>query len=139
MGLNQELNPQVEHGDILRLSIEIVASYVSQNEASQEELQGLIISAVQAASGLSKATPAEIKSTQKPLVLIRKSVTPDCIVCLEDGKKLKMMKRHLRTYYKLTPEAYRAKWGLPPDYPMVAPNYAKKRSQFAKQLRLGRK
>ena len=70
---------------------------------------------------------------------MRRSVQPDHIVCLEDGKKLKMLKRHLRTTYGLSPEEYRAKWGLPPDYPMVAPNYAKQRSEFAKQIGLGRK
>jgi predicted transcriptional regulator len=75
----------------------------------------------------------------KPAVPIRRSVTPDYLVCLEDGKKLKMLKRHLRTTYNMTPEEYRAKWNLPPDYPMVAPNYAKQRSDFAKQIGLGRK
>lgn len=75
----------------------------------------------------------------KPAVPVRRSVTPDYIVCLEDGKKLKMLKRHLRANYGMTPEEYRAKWNLPPDYPMVAPNYAKQRSEFAKKIGLGRK
>ncbi len=83
--------------------------------------------------------PGGTTEPQKPAVPIRRSVTPDFIVCLEDGKKLKMLKRHLRTAYDMTPQEYRAKWNLLPDYPMVAPNYAKKRSEFAKKIGLGRK
>jgi predicted transcriptional regulator len=84
------------------------------------------------------AAPAVQEEPQKPAVPIRKSVHPDYIICLEDGKKLKMLKRHLRTTYDMTPDEYRAKWNLPPDYPMVAPNYAAQRSDFAKKIGLGR-
>jgi predicted transcriptional regulator len=88
--------------------------------------------------GIASAPNADAPTAQKPAVAIRKSVTPEYVVCLEDGKKLKMLKRYLRSNYDMTPEEYRAKWGLPADYPMVAPNYAKQRSEFAKQIGLGR-
>jgi predicted transcriptional regulator len=139
MGLKPEHADQIDPGDVLRLSTEIVSSYISQNHVAREHLKDLILSVVQTLNGLSKATNGNAKSIQPPPVSIKKSVTPEYIICLEDGKKLKMLKRHLRTYFDLTPEAYRAKWGLPPDYPMVAPNYAKKRSQFAKNSKLGQK
>jgi predicted transcriptional regulator len=88
--------------------------------------------------GLAAATPGEAATSQKPVVPVKRSVTPDYIICLEDGKKLKMLKRYLRSNYNMTPEEYRAKWGLPADYPMVAPNYAAQRSEFAKKIGLGR-
>ncbi len=124
--------------DILRMTAEMVAAYVRNNPLPTAELSSIIntvhgsLTALEG-GGASKAEP------QRPAVSIRRSVQPDHIVCLEDGKKLKMLKRHLRTAYGLSPEEYRAKWGLPPDYPMVAPNYAKQRSEFAKQIGLGRK
>jgi predicted transcriptional regulator len=88
--------------------------------------------------GLSGAAHGEAATTQKPAVAVKKSITPEYIICLEDGKKLKMLKRYLRSNYNLTPEEYRAKWGLPADYPMVAPNYAAQRSEFAKKIGLGK-
>jgi predicted transcriptional regulator len=139
MGLKAEQADQIGRGDVLRLSTEIVSSYVSQNQVAREDLSTLILSVVQTLNGLSAGATAKAKATQPPPVSIRKSVTTDYIFCLEDGKNLKMLKRHLRAYFDLTPEAYQVKWGLPPDYPMVATNYAKKCSQFAKNSKLGRK
>jgi len=97
-----------------------------------------MIKSVHAALSELAGLQGEAQTQQKPAVPVRRSVTPDYVVCLEDGKKLKMLKRYLRGSYNLTPEQYRAKWGLPADYPMVAPNYAKKRSEFAKKIGLGR-
>ena len=128
----------VEHGELLELTSDIVAAHVSNNPVPLGELQGLIQTVYTTLVGLS--TPvAEPQVEQKPAVNPKKSVTDDYIICLEDGKKLKMLKRHLKTAYDMTPEQYRAKWGLPHDYPMVAPNYAKKRQQLAKKIGLGRK
>ena len=89
-------------------------------------------------AGLPRAISSDTPTTQKPAIPIKRSVTPEYIICLEDGKKLKMLKRYLRSNYSLTPEEYRTKWGLPADYPMVAPNYAAQRSEFAKKIGLGR-
>ena len=122
--------------DILKQVTEIVAAYVSKNEVSAADLPALIKSVHATLGGFSG--DARAPSDKPPAVPVKKSVTPDYIVCLEDGKKLKMLKRYLRTRYGLTPEAYRAKWHLPADYPMTAPNYAAKRSDFAKQIGLGK-
>ena len=124
--------------DILKLTSEIVAAYVSNNSMSASELPSIIKSVHSALGGLGGGAQNEIQTSQKPAVAIKRSVNPDYIVCLEDGKKLKMLKRYLRSNYNLTPEEYRAKWGLPADYPMVAPNYAAQRSEFAKKIGLGR-
>jgi len=126
--------------ELLRLSADIVASYVSHNAASATSLAELIRSVHQALASLGEpAAPAAAPTERaKPAVPISKSVQNDFIVCLEDGKKLKMLKRYLRAQYDLSPEEYRRKWGLPPDYPMVAPAYAVRRSEFAKQIGLGR-
>ena len=122
--------------ELLRMTSDVVAAYVRNNPLQTTELSGVIQTVHSSLAALNggeaKAEPA------KPAVSIRRSVTPDYIVCLEDGKKLKMLKRHLRTTYDMTPDEYRAKWGLPADYPMVAPNYAKQRSAFAKKIGLGR-
>lgn len=126
-----------DSGEVLRMTTEIISSYLGNNMMPSSEIPELIRSVHGAIAGLDGA--GDRKETPKPAVPIRKSITPDHIICLEDGKKLKMLKRHLRTTYNLTPEEYRAKWGLPPDYPMVAPNYAAQRSQFAKKIGLGRK
>ncbi len=122
---------------MLALTADIVASHVSNNALSVDELPKLIQKVHETLRGLQSgaASPAEELT---PAVPIKKSVKPDFIVCLEDGKKLKMLKRHLKTRYNLTPEEYRAKWGLPADYPMVAPNYAEQRRELAKQIGLGR-
>src|SRR5436305_4807022 len=124
--------------DILGLTAKIVSAHVSNNQVGTDALASLIQSVYRSLStaGESEATAAP---PQTPAVPIKKSVFPDYIVCLEDGKKLKMLKRHLHTSYGLTPDAYRTKWALPRDYPMVAPNYAATRSGLAKLIGLGRK
>ena len=127
-----------EH-DLRRLAAEIVAAYVSANSVSAAQLPDVIRSVVDALAGLDDQAEAPEAEALKPAVSIRKSITPDYLICLEDGKKLKMLKRHLRTTYDMSPQDYREKWGLPADYPMVAPNYAARRSEFAKQIGLGRK
>jgi predicted transcriptional regulator len=125
--------------DLRRLAAEIVAAYVSANSVSAAQLPDVIRTVVDALTNLNGQAEAAKAEPQKPAVSIRKSVTPDYLICLEDGKKLKMLKRHLRTTYDMSPQDYREKWGLPADYPMVAPNYAARRSEFAKQIGLGRK
>ena len=124
-------------GNFIELTAEIVSAYVSNNPVPAGDMPSLINQvhgALQRISGgHSDATPEPLK----PAVSVKKSITPDYIICLEDGKKFKSLKRHLRTQYNMTPEQYREKWGLPPDYPMVAPNYAAARSQLAKQMGLG--
>ena len=123
---------------LLRMTTDVVAAYVSNNTLPTGQLADVIASVYSSLRALDHS-PAEGRGDGlRPAVPVRKSITPDYLVCLEDGKKLKMLKRHLRSTYGLTPDAYRAKWGLPPDYPMVAPNYAEQRSAFAKQIGLGR-
>ncbi|MBA4208187.1 MAG: transcriptional regulator [Parvibaculum sp.] len=122
---------------ILRLATEIVAAYVSNNPMAANDLPAMIRTVHSTLAGLDQA-PLQQESDLTPAVPVKKSVTADYIICLEDGKKLKMLKRYLRSQYGLTPEEYRARWGLPHDYPMVAPNYAAQRSKLAKQIGLGR-
>ena len=122
---------------LITLTADIVAAHVSNNSVAVSDLPVLIANVHNALSGLGGPV-AEPEVRQEPAVSVRASIKPDYIVCLEDGKKLKMLKRHLRTAYGLSPEEYRSKWGLPADYPMVAPNYSKKRSAFAKKIGLGR-
>jgi predicted transcriptional regulator len=125
------------NGKFIELTAEIVSAYVSNNTVPASEIPGLINqvhAALSRVSGKSGDAPAE---PLKPAVSLKKSVTPEYIICLEDGKKFKSLKRHLRTQYNMTPEQYREKWGLGADYPMVAPNYAAARSQLAKQMGLG--
>ena len=128
----------VDRNEILALTAEIVAAHVGNNAVAAAEVGELIQSVFDTLSGLAANEPATAVELT-PAVPIRRSVTDDYIVCLEDGKKLKMLKRHLMTAYGLTPEEYRAKWGLKPDYPMVAPNYSAQRQTLAKQIGLGRK
>lgn len=124
--------------DLLELTAHIVSAYVAKNRLPASDLGGLIASVASSIGGISQpAEPAAPPPT--PAVNPRRSVTPDYIICLEDGKKFKSLKRHIGVHFGLTPEAYRAKWGLPVDYPMVAPNYAASRSQLAKSIGLGRK
>jgi len=123
--------------ELLTLTAEIVAAHVSNNSVALGDLPQLIHSVYQTLSGAGDGTAAAPRP--QPAVQIKKSVTADYIVCLEDGRKLKMLKRHLKTAYNMTPEQYRERWGLPHDYPMVAPNYAKQRSQLARDLGLGTK
>jgi len=123
---------------LVTLTADIVAAHVSNNSVAVSDLPILIQNVHGALSGLGGAAP-EPEVKQEPAVSIRASVKPDYIVCLEDGKKLKMLKRHLMTHYNMTPEQYRAKWNLPVDYPMVAPNYAEQRRTLAKKIGLGTK
>ncbi len=124
--------------EILRLSASLVAAYVGRNVIQPTEVAGLIQTVYAALAGTIAPDQASLPvESLKPAVPIKKSLGHDFIICLEDGKKLKMLKRHLRTTYNLTPDEYRAKWGLPHDYPMVAPAYAEQRSAFAKQIGLG--
>lgn len=127
------------HVDVLRLSADVVAAYVAQNSVQAQAIPDLIRSVHHTLSTLDQPVEApKIAEKQKPAVPISRSVQDDYIVCLEDGKKLKMLKRYLRSKYDMSPEDYRRKWGLPPEYPMVAPAYAARRSDFAKQIGLGR-
>jgi predicted transcriptional regulator len=123
---------------LLTLTADIVAAHVSNNSVAVNDLPNLIQNVHGALSGISSASSAP-EPRPEPKVSIRSSVKPDFIVCLEDGKKLKMLKRHLMTHYNMTPEQYRQKWGLSPDYPMVAPNYAEQRRTLAKSIGLGTK
>jgi predicted transcriptional regulator len=123
---------------LITLTSDIVAAHVSNNSVSGDELSSLITNVYGALAGLGRAAPV-VEAAPEPAVSVRASVKPDYIVCLEDGKKLKMLKRHLMTHYNLTPEQYRQRWNLPADYPMVAPNYAEKRRELAKKIGLGRK
>jgi predicted transcriptional regulator len=125
-------------GDLLRMTAEVAAAYVGNNAVPTAQLPDVIRTIYSSISSLDGGAPAAGNGA-KPIVPIKKSIAPDYIICLEDGKKLKMLKRHLRTSYGITPEEYRIKWGLPADYPMVAPNYAAQRSAFAKKIGLGRK
>jgi predicted transcriptional regulator len=131
--MSEELNK----AELLELTTEVVAAHVSNNTVAVTDLPQLIkdVYATLSTVGAAAAQPER----PQPAVPVRKSVTPDYIICLEDGKKLKMLKRHLKTAYNMTPEEYRERWGLPSDYPMVAPNYAKHRSNLAKKIGLGTK
>lgn len=125
--------------DILRMAVDVVSAYVSKNPLPATQISELINTVYSSLSQLDPQAPEVKAEAARPAVPVKKSVNPDYIVCLEDGKKLKMLKRHLRTTYNMTPDEYRAKWNLPADYPMVAPNYAAQRSDFAKKIGLGRK
>ena len=123
---------------LLDMTTAIVSSYVSRNDLPPSGVAGLISAVHASLAGLGASEPARPAEKPKPAVAIGRSISDDYIVCLEDGKKLKMLKRYLRTNYGLSPDDYRKKWGLPADYPMVAPNYARRRSEFAKSIGLGR-
>ena len=125
-----------DNNDIIAWTADIVASHVQNNNVEIEELPRLIRLVHDSLNGLSGEDSRE---KPKPAVSIRRSITPEFIICLEDGRKLKMLKRHLATAYRMSPEQYKEKWGLPKDYPMVAPNYAKHRSSLAKKIGLGRR
>jgi predicted transcriptional regulator len=132
------MSDAVENSGLIEMTAEIVAAYVSNNPVPFGDLSALIDQVHSALLRVSGA-PAESGSAEplKPAVPVKRSIHPDYIVCLEDGKKFKSLKRHLRSQYGMTPEQYREKWGLPADYPMVAPNYAAARSRLAKQMGLG--
>ncbi len=133
-----KIDPAVEVADLLQLTSEIVASHVSNNPVAQSDLSTLIKTVYDTLNELATDEPEEPVEELKPAVPIKKSVTDEFIICLEDGKKLKMLKRHLKSAYNMTPEEYRARWSLPTDYPMVAPSYARKRQDLAKKIGLGR-
>jgi len=137
-GDKNEKNDKNRNDDILRMASEIVAAYVGNNPVPSGELPAMIKSIVNTLSSVDRGNGGAADGARAPAVPVKKSIASDYIVCLEDGKKLKMLKRYLRSRYGLTPDAYRAKWNLPADYPMVAPNYADRRSELAKKIGLGR-
>ena len=135
----ESMQQKAERGEILRMTAEVVAAYVGNNSLPAKQLSDVINTVFGTLNRVNSKNGAAVNGhAQKAAVSVRRSVTPDYIICLEDGKKLKMLKRHLRTVYGLTPDEYRAKWRLPTNYPMVAPNYSKQRSAFAKKIGLGR-
>ena len=127
-----------ETNDLLELTTEIVSSHVANNPVAIQDIPDLIRQVYGTLTTIDQGPSAQADRPQ-PAVPIKRSITPDHIICLEDGRKLKMLKRHLKTAYNMTPEQYRERWGLPADYTMVAPNYAKQRSNLAKKIGLGRK
>jgi predicted transcriptional regulator len=124
--------------NLLKLVTDIVAAYVSNNPVPVGELPAMIKSVYATLGSLAGGHVGDAVTSQKPAIPVKKSITPEYLICLEDGKKLKMLKRYLRSRYGLNPDQYRTKWGLPADYPMVASNYAAQRSEFAKKIGLGR-
>ena len=130
--------PKMAEEELLRMTADVVAAYVSNNTLPTAQLAEVINAVYGSLKGLEGQVMEPPPEPVKPAVPIRKSITPDYLICLEDGKKLKMLKRHLRSTYNMTPDEYRTRWGLAPDYPMVAPNYAEQRSAFAKKIGLGR-
>jgi predicted transcriptional regulator len=124
--------------ETLRMTTDSVASFVTNNKIAHEQLAELIKSVHRAVTGLARGEEDKVQEKPKAAVPVNKSVHNDYIICLEDGRKLTMLKRYLRSTYNMSPEEYRKRWGLPPDYPMVAPNYAAQRSAFAKKIGLGR-
>jgi predicted transcriptional regulator len=131
------MNENTSGGTFIKLTADIVSAYVSNNSVPSSDLPALIGQVHSALTRVSSGQGESPVEPPKPAISIKKSITADHIVCLEDGKKFKSLKRHLRTQYNMTPEQYREKWGLPADYPMVAPNYAAARSHLAKQMGLG--
>jgi len=129
---------KVTEEELLRMTTDVVAAYVKNNTLPTAQLTEVINAVYSSLRGLEGKSVEAKPEALKPAVPIRKSITPDYLICLEDGKRLKMLKRHLRSTYGMTPDEYRQKWGLAPDYPMVAPNYAEQRSAFAKKIGLGR-
>ena len=126
-----------EKSEIIEMTTDIVAAYVGNNTVSTADLPALIQSVYRSLAGVLAGGEAVEATPKEPAVPVKRSITPDSLICLEDGRKFKSLKRHLRTKYNMSPEDYRAKWGLAKDYPMVAPNYARARSDLAKQMGLG--
>lgn len=127
-----------DHNEIIRITGKIITAYVTNNRVDRLRIGELIEAVRQSLTALARGDGGGgAAESLKPAVPVKRSVTPDYLICLEDGARLKMLKRHLRTHYDLTPQQYREKWGLPPDYPMVAPNYASRRSELARQIGLG--
>ena len=133
------MSDQIEQDQLVELTADIVSAYVSNNTVVPSDLREVIRNVHRALGSAAAKAAGPVKEELTPAVPIKKSVTPDHIVCLEDGKRLKSLKRHLRAHHDLTPDAYRERWALPYDYPMVAPNYAEARSQMARKMGLGRK
>jgi predicted transcriptional regulator len=133
--MSDKLTPS-SHGQVLRMVTDVISSYLKKNPVPSGDLPN-VISSIYGALIAPHAPVEAPEQRPEPAVPVRRSVTPDYIICLEDGKKLKMLKRHLATAYGMTPDDYRQRWGLPPEYPMVAPNYAAQRSTLAKQIGLG--
>jgi predicted transcriptional regulator len=131
-------NSVLSNDELMRMTSEIVSAFVSNNPVTTDSLPDVIRSVHRTLSGLTGAQEKTSEERPKPAVPISKSVTPDHIVCLEDGRKLKMLKRYLRSRYDMSPDDYRRRWGLAADYPMVAPNYTERRSEFAKKIGLGK-
>lgn len=138
--MNAGAEGESKRANILKMTTDVVAAYVGNNTVQPVNIPEVINNVYVTLSKLNRIENGSADNTShlRPAVPIKKSITPDYIVCLEDGKKLKMLKRHLRTTYSLTPDQYRSKWGLKPDYPMVAPNYSAQRSNFAKRIGLGK-
>ena len=134
----EAVTPKIAEEELLRMTTDVVAAYVSNNTLPTSQLAEVINAVYSSLKSLEGQVAQVQPEPLKPAIPIRKSVTPEFLICLEDGKKLKMLKRHLRSTYNMTPDEYRSKWGLAPDYPMVAPNYAERRSEFAKKIGLGR-
>ena len=126
-----------EQSELIEVTASLVAAYVGGNSIAAADVPALIRSVHKALAGVGGASEVAAEAAKEPAVSIRRSITPDYLICLEDGRKFKSLKRHLRTKYDLSPEQYRARWDLPKDYPMVAPNYAQARSDLAKQMGLG--
>ena len=135
----EEEEDQRKNAETLRMAVDIVSAYVGNNSVPANQVPEVINTVYESLLSVSGSNRSSDNNRSKPAVPVRRSITPDHIICLEDGKKLKMLKRHLRAVYGLSPEEYRTKWNLPADYPMVAPNYAEQLSNFAKQIGLGRK
>ena len=135
--MSNEHTERISREEMLRMTTNVVSAYVGNNTTATNQLPDLIKTVHSSLNALGEVQAAE--AAPKPAVPVRRSLTPEYLVCLEDGKKLKMLKRYLRTTYDMSPDEYRQKWGLPADYPMVAPNYAKRRSEFAKRIGLGRR
>lgn len=136
--MSDEYRADAPDNTLLEMTTEIVSAYVRKNVLQAQHISDVINTVYNSLAGLNTPTREIPTEPLKPAVSIRKSVTPEYIICLEDGKQLKMLKRHLRSTYNMSPDDYRARWGLPADYPMVAPNYAAQRSEFAKRIGLGR-
>jgi|TARA_B110000263_G_scaffold79299_1_gene69181 predicted transcriptional regulator len=137
--MNQETSVNINHKDMLKMTAQVVTAYVGNNNISGSQISDLVKSVYTSLSGLNNTLETSSKVKKVPAIAVKRSIRADYLICLEDGKKLKMLKRHLRTTYGLSPDQYRLRWGLKSDYPMVAPNYAKQRSAFAKKIGLGKK
>lgn len=131
------MSDNTNKNEILAYTTEIVSAFVSNNQVQISEIPLVVDQVYKSLMGLKGEAVVSVGDRPQPAVPIKRSITPDYLICLEDGKKLKMLKRHLKTAYNMTPEEYRERWGLPADYPMVAPNYAEKRSALAKDIGLG--